>query len=60
MYGIRFDDIPPRFGSFPYFRTKREAEEAAQQWRADWPNHTYRAVRLRGQAAREAALELGA
>jgi hypothetical protein len=46
MYGIQFNDIPARFGSFPFYYTKAEAEAVAARWRADWPHNTYRVVRV--------------
>lgn len=47
MWGIQFEDTPARFGSFPFYRTKEEAERVAAAWRAAWPRHSYRVVRVR-------------
>jgi hypothetical protein len=46
MYGIQFDNVPVRFGSFPLYRTRTEAERVATIYRADWPHHTYTVVRI--------------
>jgi hypothetical protein len=47
MYGIQFDDVSVRFGSFPFYYTKAEAERVAAIYRAHWPYHTYKVVRVR-------------
>lgn len=47
MYGIQFDNVPVQFGSFPYYRTKAEAEKIAAAWQAAWPRHTYKVVRIK-------------
>ena len=46
MYGIKSDNVPVRFGSFPYYRRKAEAERIAAIYREDWPHHTYKVVRV--------------
>lgn len=47
MYGIKFDDVPVRFGSFQFYCTKAEAERIAAIYRAYWTYHTYKVVRMR-------------
>ncbi len=44
MYGIQFDDVPVRFGSFPFYSTREEAETVAAMYRNYWIFHTYKVV----------------
>ena len=61
MFGIRHNRIPPRCGSFDFYRTRKAAEEVAASYRKHFPNSLYEVVRVRmTKAEREDRIATGA